>query len=60
MRRVERPGLRSRMLDTTEAAKRLTRRTSLRQVLPRCVCRMEGAREGQIERKCFFAGYLRA
>jgi len=42
-RRVELPGLRSRMLDTTEAV-RTTRRTSLRQALTRCVCRMEGAR----------------
>ena len=40
-RRVELPGLRSRMLDTTEPRFiGVTRRTSLRQALTRCVCRM--------------------
>ena len=48
--RVELPGLRSRMLDTTEAV-RTTRRTSLRQALTRCVCRMEGARAPGIEQR---------
>ena len=32
------------MLDTVEAAKRLTRHTSLRQRLTRCMCRIEGAK----------------
>jgi len=34
----------SHSIVTPEAAKRLTRRTSLRQALTRCVCRIEGAR----------------
>jgi len=49
------------MLDTTEPRFiGVTRRTSLRQALTRCVCRIEGAREGQIGRKSFFADYFRA
>jgi len=43
------------MLDTMEAAKRLTRRTSLRQALTRCVCRIEGARAPGHEAKTMTA-----
>jgi len=60
---VELPGLRSRMLDTTElrfigVTRRIRRRrrlwrdtASLRQALTRCVCRMEGARAPGIEHR---------
>ena len=39
------------MLDTTEAATRLTRHTSLRQALTRCVCRMGSGDAGHGDNK---------